>query len=101
MVSRGNTRHGDAKTNRSNLGAVEEICAQKANGNEEVEEEDEKNADDLGCVVGMGEGSRDCQSHHATSHSSTTDHQREAATKPVNSEERHKTGNKLPCQSSS
>lgn len=68
MVGGGNARHGDPQVQRRDFGAVQEVGAEEADGDEEVEHEDEEHARDLGRQIRRRERGCDGQAHHAHRH---------------------------------
>jgi hypothetical protein len=95
MIRGWNTRHGNAKTNRRHLRAIEEVGTKESDRDEEIEKEDEKDTDDLCGIIGMGER---CRNQHAASHSTSAHHQSDATTKSVDGEGGYKAREELPCK---
>lgn len=98
VVGGRDTGHRDTEAGGRDFGAVEEVCAQEADGDEEVEEEDEQCGDDLCGLVGLGHRGGDGECEHARGHAGAREHEQLAAAEAVDGEEGDEAGQELPGQ---
>jgi hypothetical protein len=96
VIRRGNSRHTDAQTRRRDFSAVQKVCAEEANGNEEVEEEYEQGGGDLRGVIRFGERGGDGEREHARRHAAAGEHEELAASEAVDGEEGDEAGEEFP-----
>lgn len=99
MVGGRDGRHGHTETERSDLSAVEEVCAEETDGDEGVEQVDEDTSHDLRSCVLSTEGGGNGQSNHAACHARARDHEDGTTSEAVNGEEGDEGRQKLPSQS--
>ncbi|KAJ8119046.1 hypothetical protein OPT61_g95 [Boeremia exigua] len=90
------TGHGDAETCGRDFSAVQEVGAEEADGDEEVEQEHKQSGHDLSSLVGCRPRGGNSESQHAGSHASAGKHEQLAATEAVDGEEGHEAGQELP-----
>ena len=95
----GDTSHGNTETGRCDLGAVQEVGAEEADRDEEVEEEDEQSGGDLCSLVCLRVRGSDCQGQHARGHTDAGEHEELAATEAVDREEGDEARQELPGES--
>jgi len=98
VVGSGDTGHGDAQASRCYLGAVKEVCAEEANGDEEVEEENEESRRNLRSAIACREARCDGKCKHARRHASTTEHEQLPAPETIDGEEGDETREEFPSQ---
>lgn len=101
MVGSRDRRHGHAKSDGSNLCAIQEVGTEKANGNKSVEQVDEATSSNLSGAVLRAEGCRDSQRDHAASHTSTGDDEDGTTTETIDGEEGDKGRQEFPSQCTS
>lgn len=97
MVGGRDGRHGNTQPDWGDLCTIEEVGAEEANWDEEVEQEDENHSRCIGSRVARREAGADAQRHHAKSHASPGDHEQYATTETIDCEEGYKARQELPC----
>ena len=90
--------HGDAQAHGRDFGAVQEVCAEEADGDEEVEGEDEEGGGAHGGAVLVGEAGADGERHHAAGHAAAGEEEERAAAEAVDGEEGDEARKELPGQ---
>lgn len=98
MVCCQDRSHLHSQERRRYFGAIQEVCTQKANRNEEVEQEDEERGSDLSRLINPWEACCDRERHHTQCHPGPASHQKQATPVAINGEECHKTCQELPRQ---
>jgi len=90
--------HGHAEPHGRNFGAVQEVGAEEADRDEEVEGEDEEGGGAHGGPVLVREARANGQRHHAACHAEAGEEEERAAAETVDGEESDEAGQELPGQ---
>lgn len=101
VVRGGDGGHGHPQADGRNLGTVQEVCAEEADGHECVEQVDENTGGDLGGLVVGAHGRGDGKGNHASAHAGSRDNEDGAASEAVDGEEGDEGRQELPGQRAS
>lgn len=98
VVGRRDAGHDHAEADGRDLGAVQEVRAQEADGHKGVEEVEEAASADHGGAVVVGERGGDGKRNHAGGHARARDYEDDTAAEAVDAEEGQERRQELPGQ---